>query len=160
MNTLIIYASTYGYTEEMVNKMVNESNYQFDSINILKNKNIDITKYENIIIGSCIYVGQINKELKKFLSNNHDELMHKNIGLFLACAFEEQFKTHLANNFTSDMIDHSMIQVNLGGKLQKDKMNFAHKVLVNMIEKTEEGKKPVKTYENRTLEIVNQFYRA
>ncbi len=52
------------------------------------------------------------------------------------------------------------MQVNLGGKLQKDKMNFAHKVLVNMIEKTEEGKKPVKTYENRTLEIVNEFYRA
>ena len=41
MNTLIIYASTYGYTEEMVNKMINESNHQFDSINILKNKNID-----------------------------------------------------------------------------------------------------------------------
>lgn len=160
MNTLIIYTSTYGYTEEMVHKMVDESNRQFDSINILKNKNIDLTKYENIIIGSCIYVGQINKELKKFLSNNHDELMHKNIGLFLVCAFEEQFKTHLINNFTSDMIDHSQIQVNLGGKLQKDKMNFAHKVLVNMIEKTEEGKKPVKTYENRTLEIVNQFYRA
>jgi len=58
------------------------------------------------------------------------------------------------------MIEHSKIQVNLGGKLQKDKMNFAHKVLVNMIEKTEEGKKPVKTYENRTLEIVNEFYRA
>lgn len=89
MNTLIIYASTYGYTEEMVNKMINESNHQFDSINILKNKNIDLTKYENIVIGSCIYVGQINKELKKFLSNNHEVLMHKNIGLFLACAFEE-----------------------------------------------------------------------
>ena len=160
MNTLIIYASTFGYTEEMVNKMVNESSHQFDSINILKNKSIDLTHYENIIIGSCIYVGQINKELKKYLSNNHDELMHKNVGLFLACAFEEQFKTHLSNNFQPDMIEHSKIQVNLGGKLQKDKMNFAHKVLVNMIEKTEEGKKPVKTYENRTLEIVNEFYRA
>lgn len=160
MNTLIIYASTYGYTEEMVNKMVNESNHQFDSINILKNKSIDLTHYENIIIGSCIYVGQINKELKKYLSNNHDELMHKNVGLFLACAFEEQFNTHLSNNFSQDILDHSKIQVNLGGKLQKDKLNFAHKVLVNMIEKTEEGKKPVKTFENRTLDIVNQFYRA
>jgi menaquinone-dependent protoporphyrinogen oxidase len=160
MNTLIIYASTYGYTEEMVNKMVNESNHKFDSINILKNKNIELKDYENIIIGSCIYVGQINKELKKFVSNNHDELMHKNVGLFLACAFEEQFKTHLTNNFSQDMIDHSQIQVNLGGKLQKDRMNFAHKVLVNMIEKTEEGKKPVKTFENRTLEIVNHFNRA
>ena len=60
MKTLTIYASTYGYTEEMVNKMVVESNHNFDSINILKNKNIDLSKYENIVIGSCIYVGQIN----------------------------------------------------------------------------------------------------
>jgi len=160
MNTVIIYASTYGYTEEMVKKMVDESNHNFDSINILKNKNIDLTNYENIIIGSCIYVGQINKELKKFIMSQHDLLMQKNIGLFLACAFEDQFTTHLTNNFTQDIIDHSKIQINLGGKLQKDKLNFAHKVLVNMIEKTEEGKKPVKSYENRTLEIVNQFYRA
>jgi len=35
-------------------------NIDFDSINILKNKNIDLSKYENIVIGSCIYVGQIN----------------------------------------------------------------------------------------------------
>ena len=45
-------------------------------------------------------------------------------------------------------------------ELQKEKLNFAHKILVNMIEKTEEGKKPVKTFENRTLDIVNQFYRV
>lgn len=160
MKTLIIYASTYGYTEEMVNKMVVESNHNFDTINILKNKNIDLSKYENIVIGSCIYVGQINKELKKFMMTYHDALIQKNIGLFLACAFEDQFNTHLTNNFSQDIIDHSKIQVNLGGKLQKEKLNFAHKILVNMIEKTEEGKKPVKTFENRTLDIVNQFYRA
>lgn len=160
MKTLIVYASTYGYTEEMVHKMVNESNHSFDSINILKNKNIDLSNYENVIIGSCIYVGQINKELKKFIMSQHDLLMQKNIGLFLACAFEDQFNTHLTNNFSQDIIDHSKIQVNLGGKLQKDKLNFAHKILVSMIEKTEEGKKSVKPFENRTLDIVNQFYRA
>ena len=90
----------------------------------------------------------------------HDALIQKNIGLFLACAFEDQFNTHLTNNFSQDIIDHSKILVNLGGKLQKEKLNFAHKVLVNMIEKTKEGKKPVKTFENRTLDIVNHFYRA
>ena len=49
MKTLIVYASTYGYTEEMVNKMVKESNYEFESVNVLKNKSIDLSKYENPI---------------------------------------------------------------------------------------------------------------
>ena len=160
MKTLIVYASTYGYTEEMVNKMVKESNYEFESVNILKNKSIDLSKYENIILGSCIYVGQINKELKKFIDHQHDILMQKKLGIFLACAFEEQFNTHLKSNFPADIMNHSELNINLGGKLQKDKLNFAHRVLVNMIEKTEEGKKPIKTYENRTLEIVHQFNRA
>ena len=52
-------------------------NIDFDSINILKNKNIDLSKYENIVIGSCIYVGQINKELKKFMMTYHDALIKK-----------------------------------------------------------------------------------
>lgn len=160
MKTLIVYASTYGYTEEMVNKMVKESNYEFESVNILKNKSIDLSKYENIILGSCIYVGQINKELKKFIDHQHDILMQKKLGIFLACAFEEQFNTHLKSNFPADIMNHSELNINLGGKLQRDKLNFAHRVLVNMIEKTEEGKKPIKTYENRTLEIVHQFNRA
>lgn len=160
MKTLIVYASTYGYTEEMVNKMVKESNYEFESVNVLKNKSIDLSKYENIILGSCIYVGQINKELKKFIDHQHDILMQKKLGIFLACAFEEQFNTHLKSNFPADIMNHSELNINLGGKLQKDKLNFAHRVLVNMIEKTEEGKKPIKTYENRTLEIVHQFNRA
>ena len=160
MKTLIVYASTYGYTEEMVNKMVKESNYELESVNVLKNKSIDLSKYENIILGSCIYVGQINKELKKFIDHQHDILMQKKLGIFLACAFEEQFNTHLKSNFPADIMNHSELNINLGGKLQKDKLNFAHRVLVNMIEKTEEGKKPIKTYENRTLEIVHQFNRA
>ena len=120
----------------------------------------DLSKYENIILGSCIYVGQINKELKKFIDHQHDILMQKKLGIFLACAFEEQFNTHLKSNFPADIMNHSELNINLGGKLQKDKLNFAHRVLVNMIEKTEEGKKPIKTYENRTLEIVHQFNRA
>ena len=52
---LLFYISEFlyykdSYTEEMVNKMVKESNYEFESVNVLKNKSIDLSKYENIIL--------------------------------------------------------------------------------------------------------------
>ena len=146
MKTIILYASTYGYTEEMVNKMIMESNAEFVAVNIVKNNNVDITKYDAVILGSSIYVGQIHKELKNYIKKYSNVLLTKKIGLFLSCGFESQFDTHLITN--------------LGGRIQKEKLNFAHKILVNMIEKTPEGMKPVLMYQSRTLDLINQFYRA
>jgi len=144
----------------MVNKMVQESNQLFDCVNIAENKNIDFSKYDSLIIGSSIYVGQINKALKIFILENQEIIMTKKLGIFLACGFENQFNTHINNNFSVELINHASTIVNLGGEIKKDKLNFGHKILVNMVEKTEEGKKPIHTYPNRTLDIVNQFYRA
>jgi menaquinone-dependent protoporphyrinogen oxidase len=160
MKTLIIYASTYGYTHEMVKKMVLESNQHFECINIVENKSVDFSKYDTLILGSSIYVGQINKALKNFILENHAIIMSKQLGIFLACGFEDQFNAHIKNNFSVELINHASTIVNLGGEIKKEKLNFGHKMLVKMVEKTEEGKKPIHTYPNRTKEIVNQFYRA
>lgn len=160
MRTLIIYASTYGYTEEMVRKMVVESNNEVDAINIVNNKNIDIANYDNLILGSSIYVGQIHKELKNFIQIKLNEILSKKLGLFLTCGFEAQFDTHVKNNFSEDLIRHATCIINLGGRINKDKLKFGHKLMVNMIEKTPEGMKPIPMYPNRTLDIVNQFNRA
>lgn len=160
MKTLIIYASTYGYTEELVKKMMVESNNEVDAINIVNSKNIDIANYDNLILGSSIYVGQMHKELKNFIQTNLSEIVSKKLGLFLTCGFEAQFDTHVKNNFSEDLIRHATSIIYLGGRINKDKLKFGHKLMVNMIEKTPEGMKPVPMYPNRTLDIVNQFNRA
>lgn len=160
MKTLIIYASTYGYTEELVKKMMVESNNEVDAINIVNSKNIDIANYDNLILGSSIYVGQMHKELKNFIQTNLSEIQSKKLGLFLTCGFEAQFDTHVKNNFSEDLIRHATSIIYLGGRINKDKLKFGHKLMVNMIEKTPEGMKPVPMYPNRTLDIVNQFNRA
>lgn len=160
MKTLILYASTYGYTEEMVKKMVVESNGSIEALNIVNSKNVELSKYEAVILGSSIYVGQIHKELKNYILKNMDELLTKKLGIFLTCGFEAQFETHVKNNFSESLIQHATSIINLGGKIQKDRLKFGHKLMVNMIEKTPEGMKPIPMYPNRTLDIVNQFNRA
>lgn len=160
MKTLIIYASTYGYTEEMVKKMVSESDTNVEALNIVSNCDVELAKYDAVILGSSIYVGQIHKELKNFIQKNMNELLVKKLGIFLVCGFEAQFDTHIKNNFSEVLTQHATSIVYLGGKIQKDRLKFGHKLMVNMIEKTPEGMKPIPMYPNRTLDIVNQFNRA
>jgi len=160
MKTLIIYASTYGYTEEMVKKMVSESNGGIEALNIVNSKHVELSNYEAVILGSSIYVGQIHKELKNYILKNTDQLLTKKLGIFLACGFEAQFETHVKNNFSEALIQHATTIINLGGKIQKDRLKFGHKLMVSMIEKTPEGMKPIPMYQNRTLDIVNQFIRT
>jgi len=160
MKTCIIYASKYGYTEEMVNKMIVESNKEFDAYNINQSSQIDLSKYEAVILGSSIYIGQINGKLKKFIQKNMDILLSKKIGLFLSCGSEENFDLQVKSNFGEALLNHSSSVVYLGGMINKDRLNFLHKFIITNLEKSQDGVKPYKTYPNRTLDIVNQFNRA
>lgn len=160
MKTLIIYASKYGYTEDLVKKMIVESNNEFDSININSTNKIDLSKYEGIILGSSIYIGQINRKLKDFVSKNLNVLIEKKISLFLACGSEENFELQVKNNFPESLVEHASTITYLGGKIQKEKLNFFYKFIISNIEKSQPNAKPYPTYPNRTLEIINQFYRT
>lgn len=160
MKTLIVYASKYGYTEEMVKKMIVESNHEFEAYNINSNIKIDLSNYESVILGSSIYIGQINRKLKKFMEQNLTFLLTKKLGLFLACGSEENYEAQLKNNFPESIINHASMSIYLGGKIQKEKLNFLHKFIINNIEKSQTDSKPYPTYPNRTLDIVNQFNRT
>jgi len=160
MKTCIIYSSKYGYTEEMVKKMVLESNNEFDSININSTNKIDLNKYDGVILGSSIYIGQMNRKLKDFVSKNINVLMEKKVGLFLACGSEENFDLQVKNNFPESLVEHASSIIYLGGKIQKEKLNIFYKFIISNIEKSQPDAKPYPMYPNRTLDIVNQFNRA
>jgi menaquinone-dependent protoporphyrinogen oxidase len=160
MKTCIIYASKYGYTEEMVLKMVKESNNEFVSFNINMNSQIDLSNFDAVILGSSIYIGQINAKMKRFIKANIDVLLTKKLGLFLSCGSEENFDNQVKSNFGEILFNHSSSTIYLGGMIKKERLNFLHKFIISNLEKSADGLKPYKTYPNRTLDIVNQFYRA
>ena len=63
MNTLIVYSSKYGCTEKCAKLIKQELNDPADLIN-LKNiniKDINLSKYDKVIIGGPIYIGKIQK---------------------------------------------------------------------------------------------------
>ena len=83
------------------------------------------------------YTGQIHKSMKEFTKSNHDLLLSKCLVIYLCCAFEHEFDNHLKNNFPVELLEHASMIQDLGGAIDKSKLNFGHKMMVSMIEKTE-----------------------
>lgn len=141
MSTLIIYASKYGCTEKCAELLSKELYGEVDIINIKSMRDIDISKYEKIIIGGSIYIGKIQKEVTEFCSKNLHKLMEKRIGLFI-CGMQEgdTIKTELNQNFNRALIETAEAKECFGGEFIFEKMNFIEKFIVKKVSKVKSNK--------------------
>ncbi|MGB7595383.1 MAG: flavodoxin domain-containing protein, partial [Erysipelotrichaceae bacterium] len=117
MKTLILYSTTYGYAEEIAKLIANripETTLQ----NIQKNKNVDLTLYDHVILGGSIYIGKVHKDLASFAAAHESELLTKKLGLYICCLFGDKYMEELKANFPLSLIEHAYASENFGGKLQ------------------------------------------
>lgn len=137
MSTAIVYASTYGSTRkaaETIQKAVPAS-----SIFDVKKDKVDLSSFDTVILGSSIYIGQIDKQMKNFLKINGETLKSKKLGIYLCCGFEENLQTYLDTNFDKELVESAVVMT-MGGEMDIDKMSFAHKMITRMVQKSEQGK--------------------
>ena len=141
MNTLIVYASKYGCTEKCAELLSKELIGKVDIINLKRVNDIDISKYEKIIIGGSIYIGKIQKEVSVFCSKNLDKLKEKRIGLFI-CGMQEgeTINIEFSQNFDPELIRITDVKEHFGGEFIFDKMNFMEKIIVKKISKVTSNK--------------------
>lgn len=141
MSTLIVYASKYGCTERCVELLSKELHGKVDIRNVKKEKDIDFSNYEKIIIGGSIYIGKIQKEVTEFCSKNIEELRKKRIGLFI-CGMQEgdMINTELNENFDPTLIEIADAKEFFGGEFTFDKMTFIEKFIVKKVSKVTSNK--------------------
>lgn len=95
MNTLIVYSSKYGCTEQCAKILSEELKGEADLINLKNVKDINISKYDTVIIGGSIYIGKIQKEVAGFCAKNLDILKEKKLDyLFVVCRKKKRSKVN------------------------------------------------------------------
>lgn len=137
MRTLIIYSSKYGFTEECVDYLKEGIKCEVAIKDIRLNKQIDLTGYDWIIMGSSVYIGKISKKMKAFAERNIDKLLKRNIALFVCCTTPNDVDKYLSEGFSTKIYEASKYNANFGGKLQRDKLNFFERKITDMISKKE-----------------------
>ena len=141
MKTIIIYCSKHGTTEKIAEMLSDKIGADDCKIVNLETETINsIGSFERIIIGGSIHAGRIQKKLTQFCASNMEELIKKEMGLFLCCMIEEKKKQNeqFNNAFPYDLIRHAKATGIFGGEYIFFKMSAFEKILIRIVAKTGE----------------------
>ena len=106
MKTLIIYASKKGATKKCAEQIGQSIKGEVKLIECKNALNEPIGRYDNIVIGSAVYAGTLDKELKKFCSMNQECLSSKRTFLFLGCMNDKLLDDYVKNNISEKVARH------------------------------------------------------
>ncbi len=151
MKTLIAYATKHGATESVAKKLSKRLEGDVDLLNLKKDNNIDLSRYQKVIVGSSVYMGKIRKEANQFCTDRLQELKEKKLGIFICCMREaDDAKNELNDSFPGELLDNAVTEC-FGGVFNFEKMNIMEKLIVKKVA----GVK--KTQSNISEEIIDKF---
>ena len=144
MKTMILFGSTYGYTQECATKLAKDLGGEVLLVNNAKDKIPSLDDYDTILIGGSIYMGQIQKKIKEYCISNKEVLKNKNLGFFISSGIPENFDANIKNAFPESLLKSALSIENFGGELRTEKMKVTHKLLTAMMKKAtaKENKPP------------------
>jgi len=133
MSTAIIFISRHG-TTKTVSEKIKSYIGEVDLIDLKSNSKPDISKYQNIIIGGSIHIGQVHKKTKLFLERNKNILLEKRLGLFLCCMEQgEKAREQYNLAFPQELRTHALANATLGYEYLLEEMGFLEKIMVKKI---------------------------
>ncbi|MBC7765230.1 MAG: flavodoxin domain-containing protein [Hyphomonadaceae bacterium] len=135
MKTIILFSTTYGCTKACADKLASQINGEVSVVNVMTDPIASIAAFDNIVLGGSIYMGQLQKKLKTFCTENINVLLKKRIALFLCCGLSENFEQSMHNAFPEQLLNRAVAKECFGGELHTSKMNLVHKMLTGMMTK-------------------------
>lgn len=137
MKTLILYATKTGAAREAARRIADKIDGAV--VHDLKQGNIpSLKEFDNIIVGSSVYVGMVRKEAKDFIIQNTQALQEKKLGLFLCGMEAEKEKEYFEVNFPDEIIKKAEVKAFLGGIFDPKKNGFMGRMAMKTIAKITE----------------------
>jgi len=142
MKVLVAYASKYGATAEIAEKIggvLNDAGLPTDVSSVKQVSNL--AEYNAVILGSAVYIGQWRKEAVKFLETNEKALAERSVWLFSSGPSGEGDPVELLSGWKfpkaqqeiADRIQPRDITV-FHGNVDVSKLNFLHKWMIGKVE--------------------------
>lgn len=132
MKILIIYESRFGLVKKAVDLLSDKLIDVPDIKNSKEANKVDLTKYDNILIGGSILMGKIQKRIKEFINKKMNILMTKKIVLFIAAAATdpEEIKKEINNAFPQKLRECALYIAHVGYGFNFEKMNFFYRTII------------------------------
>lgn len=140
MNTLIAYSSTHGAAAECARRLAER--FGGAATVDLKKETADPSAFGRVVLGSSIYGGQVQKEVREFCRNCRGVLLQKPLGIYFSCMTEDEAeaRAYLERAFPPEIVAHLSAFGALGGAFYFTKLNFLErgvtKALMKQISKS------------------------
>jgi menaquinone-dependent protoporphyrinogen oxidase len=156
MKTAIIYATSHGSTEKVAKQIqseLGEANTQL--FNLKASKSIDLSPFEQVIIGGSIHAGQVQGKVKKFCKQNMVDLLQKRVALYLCAMNEADFDLEFNTAFPELLRNHAVSCKVVGGEFLVEKMNFFERLIIRKISGITQSVSKID--EEKVKELINVF---
>ncbi len=144
MNTLIVYATQYGFTADCAASLKQQLNGEVTLIDLAKLTAPNLADYDAVAVGGSIYMGKVQSQVSAFCTAHESELLQKPLGLFLCCGLPQNLEQTMAASFPESLRKHAKTSGCFGGELRTNRMKPMHKFIANMMQKAgaKDGMKP------------------
>jgi menaquinone-dependent protoporphyrinogen oxidase len=135
MSTLVIYMSKHGCAEKAA-RIIGEHLPDTDiAIIDLKSKaEVDLSRYDTVIIGGSIYLGSLQKGLRRFCEKNLPALLTKKIGLFICCMNQgDAARKHYEAVFDESLRSRAVAAGLFGGELDFEQLSLIEKSVIGQV---------------------------
>ncbi|WP_048190993.1 flavodoxin domain-containing protein [Methanobacterium sp. SMA-27] len=172
MKALIIYGTRYGTATgiaEEISKVLKEENVDVDLENAREKKELDVTSYDLVVVGSGIKMGKWTKATMNFLKKNKDALSKRKVALFVTCGAANEEKTiaegqeKYLDNIAKENLINEPIATGLFGSVYDPnaKQGLIFKLVNRSIKKEleKQGKDPNKKHDYRNWDEIRAWTR-
>ncbi len=155
MNTLIVYATQYGFTADCAAKLREKLSGETTVIDLTKQAAASLAGYDAVVVGGSIYMGKVQASVSAFCAANESELLQKPVGLFLCCGLPKQMEQSVAASFPETLRKHAKAIGCFGGELRTNCMKPMHKFIAGMMQKAgaKDGVEPPKANPQAILDF-------
>ncbi len=104
----------------------------------------DLQPYDLVVVGGSVYAGQIQTGIKDFCRTHQQELLGKQLGLFICCMNEKQAEAVMQDAYPEALRRHARATGVMGGELLFEKMSFWEKMVIRSVTGQQESVSKIK----------------
>jgi len=151
MNSVIYFYSKHGTTK----KIVDYAKDQLQVVDVFDIKTMpeNIKDFDDVLLFTPVYAGNIPRKVKVFINEHKEDLLDRNLSIFLCGANRKDEEKVIDLNFHDTIIDHANFIKYVGGGFNFDSLSFFEKLIVKVVAKQKE------TTEDINYERINELLK-
>lgn len=128
---LIVFKSKHGTARELAGELQTRLGAgDADLVELKRGVRVDPSGYETVIVGGSVYMGNVQKRVRKFLKKHRPALLERRLGLFLSYMDTEHGREEFDKVYDAELRAHAVAHGLFGGEFRFDEMNRLEKFLV------------------------------